>query len=67
VYVAAYADKAGLTDRQVASLVTGGPDDECWDDADRVLIRLCDARARIERHPAKTRSPDTPRSVGPRS
>ena len=43
VHTAVYADKAGLTDRQIASLVTGGPDDDCWDDADRVLIRLCDA------------------------
>jgi hypothetical protein len=23
-------------------LVTGGPDDDCWADEDRVLIRLCD-------------------------
>jgi alkylhydroperoxidase family enzyme len=43
VHTTVYADKAGLTDRQIASLVTGGPDDDCWDDADRVLIRLCDA------------------------
>ena len=43
VHTAVYADKAGLTDHQIASLVTGGPDDDCWDDADRVLIRLCDA------------------------
>jgi alkylhydroperoxidase family enzyme len=43
VHVAAYAEKAGLTEVQVASLVTGGPDDPCWDEADRVLIRLCDA------------------------
>ena len=43
VHIAVYADKAGLTERQIASLVTGGPDDACWDDADRVLIRLCDA------------------------
>lgn len=43
VHVAVYAQKAGLTEVQVASLVTGGGDDACWDDADRVLIRLCDA------------------------
>ena len=43
VHVAVYAEKAGLTADQVASLVRGGPDDTCWDEADRVLIRLCDA------------------------
>jgi alkylhydroperoxidase family enzyme len=43
VHVAVYAEKAGLTEVQVASLVTGEADDACWDEADRVLIRLCDA------------------------
>ncbi|MFI5508608.1 carboxymuconolactone decarboxylase family protein [Mycobacterium sp. NPDC051804] len=43
VHVSVYAEKAGLTEQQVASLVIGGPDDTCWDDADRVVIRLCDA------------------------
>ena len=43
VHVAVYAEKAGLTEAQIASLVTGGADDACWDEADRVLIRLCDA------------------------
>jgi alkylhydroperoxidase family enzyme len=43
VHVAVYAEKAGLSEDQITSLVTGGPDDACWDDADRVLIRLCDA------------------------
>lgn len=42
VHVAVYAEKAGLSEVQVASLVTGGADDACWDEADRVLIRLCD-------------------------
>jgi alkylhydroperoxidase family enzyme len=43
VHVATFADKAGLTDEQVVSLTTGGPDDACWDEQDRVLIRLCDS------------------------
>ena len=43
VHVAVYAEKAGLDEPQIASLVAGGPDDDCWDEADRVLIRLCDA------------------------
>ncbi|MGH3552493.1 MAG: carboxymuconolactone decarboxylase family protein [Mycobacterium sp.] len=42
VHVAVYAAKAKLTGDQVASLATGGPDDACWTDGDRVLIRLCD-------------------------
>jgi hypothetical protein len=47
VHVSVYADKAGLTEAQIASLVTGGPDDACWADEDRVLIRLCDD---LQRH-----------------
>jgi alkylhydroperoxidase family enzyme len=43
VHVAVYAAKAGLTEAQIASLVSGGPEDDCWADEDRVLIRLCDA------------------------
>ena len=43
VHVAAFAAKAGLDEDQIASLTTGGPDDDCWDDADRVLIRFCDS------------------------
>lgn len=42
VHVATYAAKAGLTGDQVASLTFGGADDPCWNDGDRVLIRLCD-------------------------
>jgi alkylhydroperoxidase family enzyme len=42
VHVSVYAVKAGLTEAQIVSLATGGPDDDCWDDEDRVLIRLCD-------------------------
>src|ERR1700752_262323 len=42
VHVSAYAEKAGLTEAQIASLVVGGPDDDCWADEDRALIRLCD-------------------------
>jgi alkylhydroperoxidase family enzyme len=42
VHVSVYAEKAGLTEAQIKSLVTGGPDDECWADKDRTLIRLCD-------------------------
>ena len=43
VHISVYAEKAGLTEDQISSLVTGGPDDDCWTDHDRVLIRLCPA------------------------
>jgi alkylhydroperoxidase family enzyme len=43
VHVTAFAAKADLTEAQILSLVTGGPDDDCWADDDRVLIRLCDS------------------------
>jgi alkylhydroperoxidase family enzyme len=43
VHVSTFAAKARLSEEQIASLTTGGPEDSCWDDADRVLIRLCDS------------------------
>jgi alkylhydroperoxidase family enzyme len=46
VHVSVYAAKAGLTEAQIASLVAGGPDDACWADEDRLLIRLCDSLQR---------------------
>jgi hypothetical protein len=42
VHVSVYAAKAELTDPQIASLTTGGPEDACWTDEERMLIRLCD-------------------------
>ena len=41
--MATFAAKAGLGEDQIRSLVTGGPNDECWSDDDRLLIRLCDS------------------------
>jgi alkylhydroperoxidase family enzyme len=43
VHVTVFAAKAGLTEDQIASLTAGGPDDVCWSDAERLLIRLCDS------------------------
>jgi alkylhydroperoxidase family enzyme len=43
VHVSVFAAKAGLTEAQITSLTVGGPDDTCWTDADRLLIRLCDS------------------------
>jgi len=43
VHVAFFAERAGLSQAQVASLTTGGSDDPCWESArDRLLIRLVD-------------------------
>ncbi|MBL8351606.1 MAG: carboxymuconolactone decarboxylase family protein [Burkholderiaceae bacterium] len=42
VHVAIFGEKVGLTDSQVASLAQGSPDDPCWSDGDRPLLRLCD-------------------------
>jgi alkylhydroperoxidase family enzyme len=43
VHVSVFAAKAGLTEQQITSLTVGGPDDICWTEADRQLIRLCDS------------------------
>lgn len=43
VHTAVYAERAGLTPEQIASLVGGGSADPCWTDEDRVLVDLCDA------------------------
>lgn len=43
VHVSAYAAKAALDSRQIASLVRGGSGDGHWSEEDRVLIRLCDS------------------------
>jgi alkylhydroperoxidase family enzyme len=43
VHAAIFAERVGLDAAQLASTVNGGPDDACWSDEDRVLLRLCDA------------------------
>ena len=43
VHVAAFAAKTGLHAAQIHSLAHGSPEDTCWPDADRDLLRLCDA------------------------
>jgi alkylhydroperoxidase family enzyme len=42
VHVAIFGDKAGLATNQLYSLVHGGPQDDCWAEDERVLLRLCD-------------------------
>ena len=43
VHVAIYGEKAGFTTAQLHSFVHGTASDACWDPADAVLLRLCDA------------------------
>ena len=43
VHVSAFAAKAGLTEQQIESLASGGADDDCWSQQERLLIRLCDS------------------------
>ena len=43
VHVAAFAERAALTEEQIASLVTGGPADSCWSADDRLLLELSDS------------------------
>src|SRR5262245_38776190 len=44
VHVAYFAERAGLTTAQVASLAAGQPADPCWsDERDRVLVEAVDA------------------------
>jgi alkylhydroperoxidase family enzyme len=43
VHVAIFAKRVQLSDEQLRSTVHGGPDDACWRDEDRPLLRLCDA------------------------
>ena len=43
VHAAIFAVRVGLDAAQLASSVDGGPDDGCWSDEDRLLLRLCDS------------------------
>lgn len=43
LHVALFAAQAGLTPEQIRASARGRPDDPCWSDEDRLLIRLCDA------------------------
>lgn len=42
VHITFFGERVGLNARQVASLVDGGPEDDCWSPEDRLLLRLCD-------------------------
>ena len=43
VHATIFSARVKLTPAQLHSTVHGTPDDECWSDADRPLLRLCDA------------------------
>lgn len=43
LHVAFFAEKIGLNDAQLHSIVHGGADDGCWQKDDALLIRLCDS------------------------
>jgi alkylhydroperoxidase family enzyme len=43
VHAAIFAERVKLDAAQLASTVSGSPDDACWSDEDRVLLRMCDA------------------------
>ena len=42
VHVSFFANRVGLTEEHLGSLVHGGPEDTCWNDGERALIRMCD-------------------------
>ncbi len=42
VHVTAFGRKVGLTPEQIASLAAGGPDDACWSEEDRAVLRMVD-------------------------
>jgi alkylhydroperoxidase family enzyme len=43
VHVSAFASKAGLSEEHVAATRHAATESACWSDADRLLLRLCDA------------------------
>jgi len=43
VHVAFFAERAGLTAEQIRSVTHGSPDDPCWADGDRSVLRLVDS------------------------
>ena len=43
VHVAFFGERIGLGQTQLESLAWGKPEDSCWNDEERVLLRLCDA------------------------
>jgi len=42
VHIAFFGDRVGLTPGQIESLVHGSPEDDCWSEDEKLLLRLCD-------------------------
>lgn len=42
VHAMSYGTKVGITDEQMASAAVGSPSDDCWNDADRLVLNLVD-------------------------
>ena len=42
VHAAFFAGRFGITENQLAATVSGTPEDSCWPEKDRLLIRLAD-------------------------
>jgi alkylhydroperoxidase family enzyme len=42
VHVSFFAKRVGLTEAHLRSLVHGDAEDPCWNDGERLLIRMCD-------------------------
>jgi len=43
VHISLFAAKAKLTAEQIVSIQRGGAEDDCWEPAEALLIRLCDS------------------------
>ena len=43
VHVTFFGDRAKLKPEEIESLAVGGPDDDCWTEEERTLLRTCDA------------------------
>ncbi len=43
VHVTFFGPRVSLTGQETRSLVHGGPDDACWSEPERALLRLCDS------------------------
>ena len=42
VHIAFFGERVGLTPSETESLVHGSPEDDCWSEGERLLLRLCD-------------------------
>ena len=42
VHVSVYGERAAFTKEEIASLVSGRPEDPCWNATERTIIALCD-------------------------